>query len=80
MHFVPSLHLQGKDLCVHALIVLGHNNGSCVDPGVEEDYLGTPESSEFEASGKSSSKTLSYDYGWNLLLCPTKSMNQLRDS
>ena len=36
-----------------ALIVLGPENNDCVDPGVEEDYLGTPESSEFEALGKS---------------------------
>ena len=53
LYFVPSLHLQSKDLWVHTLIVLGPENNDCVDPGVEEDYLGTPESSEFEALGKS---------------------------
>ena len=51
--FIFSLHLQSKGLYMIVLLVLGHNSDNCVDLGVEGDYFGAEESSEFEALGKS---------------------------
>ena len=61
LYFVPSLHLQGKDLCVHVLIVLGHSSDSCLDPEVEGDHPGPERSTEYEALGKSLSQVLIED-------------------
>ena len=44
--------LQGKDLCVYVLIVLGHNSGSCVNPEVEGRQPRPEGSTEFETLGK----------------------------
>ena len=70
LYFVPSLHLQGKDLCVYVLIVLGHNSNNCVNPGVEGSHPGPEGSTEFEALGKSLLQNISCGFIFETYFVP----------